>query len=171
MLRQERLQAQAAGSAPGQSCVWRRNGWGNSVASAGLRLQSCAQPRIARPAPGPHQARTRPQSDFGLERGRISDFAFLFGPKESGDEAVTPFLGLKAPFWDERAHGGVGLRRFDFSPVPWRADMLESGNFGGNKLRLPCYVEEPRRAVRLQAWSSAGCRVRHWLTLRCASAG
>ena len=29
-----------------------------------------------RPAPGPHQARTRPQSDIGLERGRISDFAF-----------------------------------------------------------------------------------------------
>ena len=27
-------------------------------------------------APGPHQARTRLQSNFGLERGRISDFAF-----------------------------------------------------------------------------------------------
>ena len=28
--------------------------------AAGLKLQSCAQHRIARPAPGPHQARTRP---------------------------------------------------------------------------------------------------------------
>ena len=51
--------------------------------------------------PEPHQARTRPQSDFGMERGRISDFggekwprfskpfAHFSAPKESGDEAVT----------------------------------------------------------------------------------
>ena len=68
--------------------------WEHPVAAAGLRQQSCAQHRIARAAPGPHQARTRPQSDFGMERGRISDFAFpsllrTFRPKESGDEAVT----------------------------------------------------------------------------------
>ena len=47
LLGQERLQARAAGSGPGQSCVWRRNGWGNPAASAGLRLQSGL--------PGPHQ--------------------------------------------------------------------------------------------------------------------
>ena len=59
VLGQERLQARAAGGASGQSCVWRRNGWGNPVAGAGLRRQSCARRRIARPAPGPHQARAR----------------------------------------------------------------------------------------------------------------
>ena len=74
-------------------------------------------PRIARPAPGPRQARTktrtRPNLISVFEQGRISNFgekfgrgaglaqteaaepvllfqAFcaLFGPKESGDEAV-----------------------------------------------------------------------------------
>ena len=42
---------------------------------------------------------------------------------------------------------GATFRRFDSSPVPWRADVLETGNFGGDKLSgLPRHVEEPRRA-------------------------
>ena len=122
-LRRQSSPGRSMRRAPGQSCVWRRNGWGNPVASAGLRLQSCAQPRIARPAPGPHQARARPQSDFGMERVFQAFCA-------------QPFLGLKAPFWDERAHGdmvwalvsGATFRRFDSSPVPRRADVLETGD-------------------------------------------
>ena len=47
VLEQERLQARAASAASGQSCC-----------TTGL--------------PGPRQARTRPQSDFGLERGYFS---------------------------------------------------------------------------------------------------
>ena len=43
--------------------MWRRNGWGNPVASAGLR-----QARTRPAAPGPHQARARPQSNFGSAR-------------------------------------------------------------------------------------------------------
>ena len=141
--------------------MWRRNGWSNPVASAGLRLQSCAQQAQARtrPAPGPHQA-----IDFGVERGRISDFGemtlrvirggpgrnrardffrdkhmttgrinqdlqthrsgascALFGPKESGDKAVTSgdefsglefagFSGQKAEFGAQRTPG-TGFRR------------------------------------------------------------
>ena len=39
---------------------------------------------------------------------------------------------------------GATFRRFDSSPVPWRA---ETGDFGGDKLSgLPRHVEEPRRA-------------------------
>ena len=39
------------------------------------------------------------------------------------------------------------LRRFDSSPVPRRADVLETGNFGGDKLSgLPRHVGEPWRA-------------------------
>ena len=50
--------------------------------------------------------------------------------------------------------------------------MLETGDFGGDKLSgLTRYVEEPRRADVLLGSTSAGCRVRHWLTLGCASAG
>ena len=45
-----------------------------SISSARASSQPAAG--RTRPAPGPHQARTRLQSDFGLERGRISDFAF-----------------------------------------------------------------------------------------------
>ena len=29
---------------------------------------------------------------------------------------------------------GATFRRFDSSPVPWRADVLETGDFGGDKL-------------------------------------
>ena len=62
---------------------------------------------------------------------------------------------------------GATFRRFDSSPVPRRADVLETGDFGGDKLSgLPRHVGEPRRADVL-----SGCRVRRWLTLRCASAG
>ena len=79
VLGQEQLQARAAGSAPGQSCCERRNGWSNPAPTAGLKLQSCAQHRIARPAPGPHQARTRPapgphQAPIRLWYGARSDF-------------------------------------------------------------------------------------------------
>ena len=67
---------------------------------------------------------------------------------------------------------GATFRRFDSSPAPRRADVLETGDFGGDKLAgcrvtwenlggLTCYVGS----------TSAGCRVRRWLTLRCASAG
>ena len=55
-----------------------------------------------------------------------------------------------------------------FLPGPRRADVLETGDFGVDKTR---YVEEPRRADVLLGSTSAGCRVRHWLTLGCASAG
>ena len=42
---------------------------------------------------------------------------------------------------------GATFRRFDSSPVPWRADVLETGDFGGDKLSgLPRHVGEPRRA-------------------------
>ena len=65
---------------------------------------------------------------------------------------------------------GATFRRFDSSPVR-RADVLETGDFGGDKLSgLACYVGEPRRAVGLRAWSLAGWRVRRWLTPCCASA-
>ena len=101
------------------ACCERRNGWSNPVASAGLRLQSCAQHRIARPArpapgtrpaPGPHQARTRPQSDFDVERGRISDF---------GGEAL-------------RSHGTGDRRDPDFGTCPRgvpRKVPLQTGRF------------------------------------------
>ena len=42
---------------------------------------------------------------------------------------------------------GETFRRFDSSPVPWRADVSETGDFGGDKLSgLPRHVGEPRRA-------------------------
>ena len=42
---------------------------------------------------------------------------------------------------------GATFRRFDSSPVPRRADVLETGDFGGDKLSgLPRHVGEPRRA-------------------------
>ena len=63
---------------------------------------------------------------------------------------------------------GGTFRRFDSSPVPRRADVLETGDFGGDKLSgLPCHVKN----LGGLSGFSAGCRVRHWLTLRCASAG
>ena len=59
-----------------------------------------------------------------------------------------------------------------FLPGPRWADVLETGDFGGDKLSgLTRYVEEPRRADVLLGSTSAGCRVRRWLTLGCASAG
>ena len=60
--------------------------------------------------------------------------------------------------------------RFDSSRDP-AADVLETGDIGGDKLSgLTRYVEKPRRADVLLGSTSAGCRVRHWLTLGCASA-
>ena len=59
-----------------------------------------------------------------------------------------------------------------FLPGPRRADVLETGDIGGDKLSgLTRYVEKPRRADVLLGSTSAGCRVRRWLTLGCASAG
>ena len=49
-----------------------------------------------------------------------------------------------------------------FLPGPRRA-VLETGDIGGDKLSgLTRYVEEPLGST------SAGCRVRRWLTLGCA---
>ena len=53
---------------------------------------------------------------------------------------------------------GATFRRFDSSPVPRRADVLETGDFGGDKLsglpryvgnlgRLTCYLGAPRWAA------------------------
>ena len=67
---------------------------------------------------------------------------------------------------------GATFRRFDSSPGPRRADVLETGDIGGDKLSgLTRYVGKPRQADVLLGSTSAGCRVRHWLTLRRASAG
>ena len=67
---------------------------------------------------------------------------------------------------------GATFRRFDSSPVPRRADVLETGDIGGDKFSgLTRYVGKPRQADVLLGTTSAGCRVRRWLTLRCASAG
>ena len=67
---------------------------------------------------------------------------------------------------------GATFRRFDSSPVPRRADVLETGDFGGDKFSgLTRYVGKPRQADVLLGSTSAGCRVRRWLTLRRASAG
>ena len=50
--------------------------------------------------------------------------------------------------------------------------MLETGDIGGDEFSgLTRYVEEPRQADVLLGSTSAGCRVRRWLTLGCASAG
>ena len=39
---------------------------------------------------------------------------------------------------------GATFRRFDSPPVPRRADVLETGDFGGDKLSgLPRHVGEP----------------------------
>ena len=47
--------------------------------------------------------------------------------------------------------------------------MLETGDFGGDKFSgLTRYVEEPRQADVQLGSTSAGCRVRRWLTLGCA---
>ena len=64
----------------------------------------------------------------------------------------------------------VGLRsdvsEVRFLPGPRRADVLETGDISGDKFSgLTRYVEEPRRADVLPGSTSAGCRVRHWLTL------
>ena len=59
-----------------------------------------------------------------------------------------------------------------FLPGPRRADVLETGDFGGDKLSgLTRYVEKPRRADVLLGSTSAGCRVRRWLILdtRCTA--
>ena len=46
-----------------------------------------------------------------------------------------------------RWFGRWSPERFDSSPVPRRADVLETGDFGGDKLSgLPRHVGEPRRA-------------------------
>ena len=83
-------------------------------------------------------------------------FCALFGPKESGDKATRRdrFCAKKRRFGTvTRADGemawalGATFRRFDSSPVPRRADVLETGDFGGDKLSgLPRHVGEPRRA-------------------------
>ena len=73
-----------------QACCQRR------IEAAILRPTQDCQARTRRPTPGPHQARTRPAPgpNFGMERGfptsLFQAFCALFGPKESGDEAVTP---------------------------------------------------------------------------------
>ena len=99
VLRQERLQARAAGSAPGQSCVWRRNGWGNPVASAGS-TQDC-QAR-ARPAPGPHQAPIRlwygARSDFRLRFSK--PFAHFSAPKRAVTHCAKTVFGRKSAVLD-----------------------------------------------------------------------
>ena len=78
LLRKQILASSTCWGTSGQSCVWRRNGWSNPVASAGLRLQSCAQRRIARPAPGTHQARTRQLKAWsGADPGGIEPETFL----------------------------------------------------------------------------------------------
>ena len=91
------------------------------------------------------QARTRLQSDFGLATSLFQAFCALFGPKESGDEAVT------SGFWAKK-------RRF--GQVPRRTDVLETGDFGGDNLSgLTRYVEEPRQAdVLLGSTSAVGFR-------------
>ena len=41
----------------------------------------------------------------------------------------------------------LGRCSLESSPVPWRADVLETGDFGGDKLSgLPRHVGEPRLA-------------------------
>ena len=128
-----------------------------------MKLQPCAQPRIARPAqpaPGPQQARTQAlqaQSDFGMERGRISDFAFPsllhFSAPESGD-MVTWLWCWSA----ERRFGGS---------IPPRYLGLETGDFGGDKLSgLPRYVEE---ADALETGKLGGLvfRARKWISEHC----
>ena len=55
-----------------------------------------------------------------------------------------------------------------FLPGPRRADVLETGDFGGDELGG---LEKPRRADALLGSTSAGCRVRRWLALGRASAG
>ena len=48
---------------------------------------------------------------------------------------------------------GATFRRFDSSPVPWQANVLETGDFGGDKLSGLRVWGAPRRA----AASDAGC--------------
>ena len=52
-------------------------------------------------------------SEVGFPTSLFQAFCALFGPKESGDIAVRPYLGLKAPFWTKALVSGATFRRFD----------------------------------------------------------
>ena len=104
------------------------------------------------------------QNNFGVERGRISDFGGdgLLRPKPWSrpcfSKPFAHFSAQKRRFGTvTRADGemawalvsGATFRRFDSSPAPRRADVLETGDIGGSRVTwknlggLTCYSGAP----------------------------
>ena len=96
--RSSKTRSSQAGWELGQEWLQARAHEGNAVCGAGMG-EAILYSRIPAPnagLPGPHQARTRRPapgtlvwSKVGFPTLLFQAFCALFGPKESGDEAVT----------------------------------------------------------------------------------